>query len=487
MGLRFRVVLILIIPTVLAVGAHGVLRIRQQEERLLRENRDDLEIMARAIQIALENALRDRQMADARRMLAEIVEQQELIDRIRVFDPDLRPLVVSNPLAIGEAVPTAALRQVLKAGQPEIFYQQGPPSYFYYLAPLRSASDAPGGAMEIVRLAAAMDRRRQEGLVDTAVRLGIVIVAIVTTSLIAMQRQVLRPLAQLTGALRRFGREQSIVALPVGRRDELGQVAEAFNDMATELDAARRRLQAETDHVVELEQQVRRAATLAVAGRLASTVAHEVGTPLNIISGRAEGLLRTLPPDDPGREDLKAIIGQIDRISRTMNSLLNTVRPRRPTLRPTRLAEVIDPLLPLLTHAARQRGVILETAVEEDVPALRADAGQLQQVLLNLVVNALEATPSGGRVMISATASERESTAGVRIAVVDTGSGIAPDDVAKVFEPFFTTKPPGQGTGLGLAICREIVHGHGGDIELEASSGSGTTVTAWIPAAGPDG
>jgi signal transduction histidine kinase len=488
MGLRSRVVLILMIPTVLAVGAHGVLRIRAEQVQLLREERQDLEVTARAIQIAVENALRDRQISDARRLLMDIVEEQDLIDRIRLFDADLRPLVVSNPLAIGEAVPTAALRQVIAAGHPEIFYQAGPPSYFYYLAPLRASGGVVSGGMEIVQLASAVDRRRREALVDIAARLAILIVVIVTTTVLAMQRQVLRPVAELTRALRRFGRDQSVAPLPVTRRDELGQVTEAFNEMALQLEAARRRLQAETEHVVELEQEVRRAATLAVAGRLASALAHEVGTPLNIISGRAETLLKALPADDRAGEDLRAIIGQIDRISRTIGSLLDTVRPRRPELRPTRLADVLPPLLPLLEHAARQRGVTLEAEVT-GAPALLADTGQLQQVLINLVVNALEATPPGGRVTVQATRRTHGTADGVAIAVADTGSGIAPEHVARLFEPFFTTKPRGQGTGLGLAICREIVRGHGGEITVETALQSGTTITAWIPAARiePDG
>jgi signal transduction histidine kinase len=480
MGLQLRVVLILMIPTVLALGAHGAIRVRQELAQVVDEDRQNLEVTARAIEIAIENALRDRQIADARRLLQDMVEQQELIDRIRLFDRDVRPLMVSNPLAIGEEIPTAALRRVIEAEHFEIFYQVGRPSYFYYLAPLRTTGFE--GSMEIVRLASAVDRRRRAAIVDVVVRLGLLMVVIVATTVLAMQRQVLRPLARLTGALRRFGREQSAVALPVTRRDELGQVAEAFNEMAQQLEAARGRLQTETERVVELEQQVRRAATLAVAGRLASAVAHEVGTPLNIISGRAEGLLKTLGPAHPAGQDLKAIIGQIDRISRTINTLLDTVRPRRPELRPTILTDVLDPLLPLLGHAARQRGVTLQAIVAPELPALQADVGQLQQVLINLVVNALEATGTGGRVTVQATRSSRGIADGVAIAVADTGGGIGQEHLPRLFEPFFTTKPRGQGTGLGLPICREIVRDHGGDIGIETTAGKGTTVTAWIPA-----
>ena len=482
MGLQLRVILILIVPTVLALGTHAAIRVRQELAQVLYEDRQNFEVTARAILIAVQNAVRDRQLSDARRLLADMVEQQELIDRIRLFDRDVQPLLVSNPLTIGEAVPRAALRQVIEAGHPEIFYQAGPPSYFYYLAPLRSPTGFQG-SLEIVRLASAVDRRRRDAILDVVVRLGILMVVIVATTVLAMRRQVLGPLAELSRALRRFGREQSVVPLPVTRHDELGQVTEAFNEMAHALEAARGRLQTEAERVVELEQQVRRAATLAVAGRLASALAHEVGTPLNIISGRAEGLLKTLGPTHPAGEDLKAIIGQIDRISRTINSLLDTVRPRRPELRPTTLPDVLDPLLPLLSHAARQRGVTLQAAVAPGLPALQADVGQLQQVLINLVVNALEATPVGGLVTVQATRGSRGIAEGVAIAVADTGTGIAPEHLPRLFEPFFTTKPRGQGTGLGLPICREIVRGHGGDIGVDTAVGKGTTVTAWVPAA----
>jgi two-component system NtrC family sensor kinase len=483
MGLRWRVVLILMIPTVLAVTTHGMVRIQQEQAQVVQENRQNLEVTARAIRIAVENALRDRQIGDARRLLHDMVEQQDLIDRIRLFDAELDPVVVSNPLAIGEAVPTAALSQILAAGRAEIFHQAGPPSYFYYLAPLRGPGGVSRWAMEVVRLGSAVDRRRRDALLDVVVRLGILGVVIIATTVLAMQRQVLGPVAELTRALRRFGREQSAVPLPVTRRDELGEVAEAFNEMALQLESARRRLQAETERAVELEQQVRRAATLAVAGRLASALAHEVGTPLNIISGRAESLLKTLTAEHPAAEDLRAIIGQIDRISRTISSLLDTVRPRRPQLAPTPVCDVLDPLMPLLAHAARQRGVTLEHAAAPELPLLMADPGQLQQVVINLVVNALEATARGGRVTVQAHPASRGIARGIALGVADTGTGVAVEHLPRLFEPFFTTKPRGQGTGLGLPICREIVRAHGGDIEVQSAIGVGTSVTAWIPAA----
>src|SRR5574341_2377972 len=121
MGLRLRVILILTIPALLVIGAHGVLRVRQENSELLRDDEQDLALTGRAVQIAVENAIRDRQIPDIRRLLVAMVEQQDSIDRIRLFDPALKPVLVSNALAIGETVPAALLRQVMDTGLAESF------------------------------------------------------------------------------------------------------------------------------------------------------------------------------------------------------------------------------------------------------------------------------------------------------------------------------------------------------------------------------
>jgi signal transduction histidine kinase len=483
MGMRLRVILILTIPALLVVGAHGFLRIRQEEAQLRVEDQQDLAVTARAIQIAVENALRDRQIADVRRLLVEMVERQEVIDRIRLFNLEMQPTLVSNPLTIGETVPAAALGQVMRTGIPEGFVQRGKPSYLYHVVPLRGQADTVDGAMEIVRLATGVDRRLHAFVVDSLVRLSTLLVVLVVVTAAVLQLQVVRPLARLTEGIQRLGRGEPGPPLPVARRDEIGRVAEAFNEMAARLATAREQLVAETERAVEMEHQLRRSATLAVAGKLASALAHEVGTPLNIILGRAEFHLKSLAADDPSRQDVQTIIDQIDRISRTINSLLDTVRPQKPDLRSMTLVSVLDPLLPLLRHAARARGIALVTSTSSDrIPDLLADRGQVQQVLINLVLNGLEATPPGGRVEVSARGMDRGGRSGAVISVTDTGPGIPADILSKIFDPFFTTKPQGQGTGLGLSICRDIVRTHGGEISVDSRVGAGTTFTVWLPA-----
>jgi signal transduction histidine kinase len=482
MGLRVRVIMVLVIPALLVVAVHGFLRIRQGETQLLEQDQRNMALTARAIQIAVENALRDRKLSDVERLLSDMVEQQEAIDRIRLFDREIRPALVSNSLDIGETVPATSLRRVLATRVAEGFYEhRGDQRVLYYLVPLAPRAGRAELAMEIVHFASAIDRQIRAATEDVLVRLSILLLAMVVSTGLVLQRQVLRPLARLTEGIQRLGSGRAGPPLAVERRDELGRVAEAFNEMAERLEAAQDGLLAESERALELEQQLRRAETLAVAGKLASGLAHEVGTPLNIIAGRAEFLLKTLPLDGAARKDLETIVGQIDRISRIIGSLLDTVRFRPSAVRPTRIVDALDPLLPLLRHAARRRGVALTTAVPADLPPVLADASRLQQVVINLVLNAVEATPAGGRVTVQAGLAQDGDGPAVVLTVADTGAGIAADVVPRIFEPFFTTKPPGQGTGLGLAICRDIVRDLGGQIRVESEIGAGATFSVRVP------
>jgi signal transduction histidine kinase len=486
MGLRQRVILIITIPALLAIGVHGALRVRQQHAQLLAAEKKTLALTAKAVQIAVENSLRAGQWTDVNHLVSEMVERQDAIDRIRLFDRKAQLIFVSNPLKIGDTIPAEALRRVISSGISEEFYApRANQSVLTMLVPVRGALGIDG-AMEIARLSDEMDDRVVAAIIDVLVRLGLLLCVTVGLTAFVLQRQVLRPLDRLAEGIQRLGRGESGVALAVDRGDELGQVAQQFNEMTQRLRDAHERLLAETERAFALEQQARQTGALAVAGKLAVALAHEVGTPLNIISGRAEYLLSRLPEDDPARKDLIGIVDQIDRISGIIASLLDTLRPQKPMLGAVRLSDVFDRLVPLVAHAARRRDVALDVEARADLPALCADANQLQQVLINLLVNAIEASPPAGRVDVTATEETREGREGIAIHVSDSGPGVAPELRAAVFQPFFTTKPRGQGTGLGLAICRDIVRDHGGTIEVADHAG-GAMFVVWLPASHESG
>jgi len=239
-----------------------------------------------------------------------------------------------------------------------------------------------------------------------------------------------------------------------------------------------------------LEGQLLRAEKLATVGVLAAGIAHEIGTPLGIVRGRAEYVVEKLGPEHPQTAGLGTIIEQIDRVSRTLRQLLDFSRLQPADAQTVPLAPMVSNLRELLWMEAERRRLTLEVTVAAHLPAVAADPDQLQQVLINLVLNACDACEPGGRVRLSASLDTEHAPGAwgmVRVDVEDNGCGISPHHVHQVFDPFFTTKKRGQGTGLGLTMVAHIVRNHGGRIELDSAPERGTRVTVRWPVAAPAG
>lgn len=228
----------------------------------------------------------------------------------------------------------------------------------------------------------------------------------------------------------------------------------------------------------KLESQLLRAEKLITVGVLSAGIAHEIGSPLAVIRGRAEQVMRHLG-DSARSEDLRVIIKHIDSISSTIRQLLDFSR-RQPILRQAvSLATVLERAKSLVHWKLDLRAIDLRVVIDEALPALAADPDQLQQVLVNLLLNACDASQPGQAVSFVARAAPRQGL--VRIEIIDRGCGIAPEHMNAVFDPFFTTKKRGEGTGLGLPIAASIVRNHAGEINLSSAPGKGTVVTVVWP------
>lgn len=230
-----------------------------------------------------------------------------------------------------------------------------------------------------------------------------------------------------------------------------------------------------------LSSQLLRAEKLATLGVLASGIAHEVGTPLGVVRGRTEMLASKLGPGHAEARTTRVILEEIDRISRTIHQLLDFTRVSQADASPVPLAAAAANVQELLAFEARKRKVSLEVDVAAGLAPLAANADQLKQVLVNLVLNGLDACGPGGRVAVRGRPGPRAGYASVE--VVDDGGGIAETLRHRVFDPFFTTKKRGKGTGLGLTVAAQIVRNHGGDIDLESEPGRGTRVLMSWPLA----
>ncbi len=238
-----------------------------------------------------------------------------------------------------------------------------------------------------------------------------------------------------------------------------------------------------------IERQLQQSEKLATVGELAAGLAHEVGTPLNVILGTAEYLMMELEEDNPKAEDLKIIISQTENITKLVRQLLRFSRYNQPEFKPTDINALINDVLKLTDHQIPKKKIKeikVVTDFQQDLPMVTGDDNQLTQVFINIFVNAVHAMPCGGTLSISTrlvkpsfSASSHDRFA--EISISDTGIGVHPQNIQRIFDPFFTTKEVDKGTGLGLTVSHRIIEDHGGTIDVESNVDEGTRFIVRLP------
>lgn len=270
-------------------------------------------------------------------------------------------------------------------------------------------------------------------------------------------------LTSLGGAVVLYGALFSIVR---GASRRLRVQQDALTRHAAALDAANRDLTA-------MQGQLRVRERLAAVGEVSAAVAHGIRNPLANIRASAQVALDEGPSGFPTRH-LDTITAEVDRLDRWLRALLDVVRPFTPALRPVDIGALAEDCLAVLAERAAERRVAIERRCAPGLPAVSADEVQLQQALLSVLENALDAVRPGGHVEVATRADRLDGAGAVTVTVTDDGAGIPSDRLEKVFEPFYTTKT--RGTGLGLAIARKVIEGHGGRVAITSREGEGTTV-----------
>jgi signal transduction histidine kinase len=298
-------------------------------------------------------------------------------------------------------------------------------------------------------------------------------------------RVVGRPVQELIAAARRIGEGDFNVIESSKRRDEFGELARALHAMSLDLSAERSRASAETEARIQALQQLRHAERLSTLGQLASVLAHEIGTPLNVIAGHAKLVTSGKLPDSAMRESTTAISEQCERITNIVRRILDYARRTPPRRLRIDAADLVGQTRAMLHSLAERKSVELKLEAPAERIELHADPDQLQQALTNVVMNAVHASPQKGQVLLAVAAVQRvveaKSADFAVFSVRDGGEGIAEELHEQIFEPFFTTKSPGDGTGLGLSVARDIVREHGGFIEILSTRSEGTTFMICLP------
>jgi signal transduction histidine kinase len=483
MKLVWKLTLAMLLGICVVFIAHGYFRVRREVSFMRSDMTRDHFKLGQAFSEAVDHLWRAKGKDAALRLIEEAnAARKEVLIRWVEFD-----------LPTGDPHAPQLSREILepvRAGQ-EVQHVQpdsnGNERLYSYVPVL--IEHAPVGALEISE---SLDTAKQY-VRTTVIRIGVTTLILVGMCAVIVTLVGIwfigRPIGYLMDHARRVGRGDFAARIEVGQRDEIGRLGTEMNAMAAQLEAADRRLHAETAARIAALEQLRHADRLATVGKLASGVAHELGTPLNVVSGRARMVAAREIAGDAVLDNARIIAEQADRMAIIIRQLLDLGRRRAPHKERQDVLALVRQTAALLVPLATKRGVSIHVEDAGGPALMEVDGTQLQQALTNLVVNAIHAMHDGGSVSV-AIAHERacppqDDSRGartcLRVSVRDQGQGIPRGDLEHVFEPFFTTKRVGEGTGLGLSVAYGIVREHEGWIDVQTQEGKGSCFSIYLP------
>jgi signal transduction histidine kinase len=471
--------------TVLAVlSVNSVMRVQRETEVFEDDLEGDHRVLGRAVAGAAALVYRNGGADQA----LEVVEDANL----RENELSIRWVWLDLP-AGDRRGPTAAITD-LSPGQPRAIRgpgADGTKALYTYVG-----MNLPGARTAAIEIRESL--APQKVYVDNAIRSAVeaMLLMVLVCAVLVMVLGVAfvgRPVGALVAQARRIGLGDLATRLRPKRRDELGELALEMDAMCDRLAQARDNLAAETEARIAAIEQLRHADRLTTVGKLAAGVAHEMGTPLNVITGHAQLIGDEYPKDTTAHQSAQVIGAQARRLATIIRQLLDFARRRSPETDRQDLRPLTRQTVALLGALAHRHSVALELVEPAEPIECNVDAGQYQQALTNLIVNGIQSMGQGGALRITlgqgrdrppADAGGREALH-ARVMVEDEGSGIAPDAMPRIFEPFFTTKDVGEGTGLGLSVTYGIVREHGGWIDVEPRTPGGSRFVVHLPMVAP--
>ena len=511
-GLAAKLALCLVASTVVLFALFGYFNLRQQrrhsEEMVLQPAERITDVILRSTHYEM--------LHNDRQALYNIIQElgsEPGIRRIRIFNKEGRITLSTDPREVNQVVDKSAeacygchaqSAPLIKLNRPDrarIFPDERGGRLLAVIRPIENSAACAGchpagqrvlGVIDAHLSLAAVDAQMARNRVDLIRFMAITVVMICLVSGIFIWAVVYRPVKALIAGTNRVAGGDLNYRLTVRSKDELSDLAASFNKMTAEVAGVHAEIEEQvrrkTEELAQAHQSLLSSEKLASIGKLAATVAHEVNNPLFGILTYARLTLKEVLKGSSGSpqtmvEQLQIIERESKRCGDIMRNLLTFARQAPSHPQPNDLNMLIGRALVLVRHRAEMLGIEIHSQLQEDLPALSCDAGQIQQVILALLVNATEAMPHGGTLEV---ATELDSAAGeARIRVRDNGVGIPPDVLPQIFEPFFTTKEEQQRTGLGLAVARSVIEQHGGTIRVQSTPGKGTEFVVALPVAMP--
>jgi two-component system, NtrC family, sensor kinase len=470
-----------------ALGVHAYFRVRRETEYFDAHLRSHASAYAASLAHGI--AAVERVPAAAQFLL---VQANESSPQFRARWVGLEPGAPSAELPLVAQGDLAAVRRGRRYAV-ELPGETGAPGILVTYVPVRPSPDmAFDTAVEVIE-SLQEERDFVRGTIRSTVLFSSTVLAL-TSGVAALLGMLFigRPVRKLVEKAQRISSGDLSGPVVLHQRDELALLATEINAMCDRLAEARVKLESETAARIAALEQMRHADRLATVGRLASGIAHEIGTPLAVAGGRASMIASGEVIGAEAVENARIAGEQVQRISAIIRQLLDFARRRPPQKGPVDLRALAERTRGLLQPLASKRGVQLEVRdADAQLPRALGDAGQLEQALTNLVINAIQASREGGRVILSCSrerlrapaesgGDEREC---LSLDVVDAGAGMNEETKAHIFEPFFTTKAVGDGSGLGLAVTYGIVREHGGWLDVESELGKGSHFRMVLPLA----
>ncbi|WP_052316677.1 sensor histidine kinase [Thioalkalivibrio nitratireducens] len=481
-NLRNAVLAFVLVPLLGVLIALGMLGLREFEQQMQLRMQEDIELVARSIRLPISTAMIRRDVMDVQQAL-DSAFQLEQVFGVYVYDAGGDLIATSGPRSPSLDRRRDA-RLITATGSQGAFDERHGREVFSFFLPLTDAGGRIIGLLQITRdvsrFQAYIAQMRWQGGVAIAV-LSLLFLLVV---LWGYYRAVGRHVDRLAQAMRRIGEGARGLRVPEQGPDELRLLATNMNDMIQRREDSEQALEVQRAQQAELEARLRQSQKLAAIGQLAAGVAHELGTPLGVIAGRAQRARRRAGADSPLTREMTSVLDELGRVEGIVRQLLDFARRNPLNLRDLSLKGLVADVVARArtAHDRPDVKICVQAPANADDLRVQVDPVRLEQALGNLVGNAIQAART--RVVVRWCQLQDTADSAVELSVEDDGPGIAEEHRDHVFDPFFTTKPVGAGTGLGLAVAHAAVEDHGGRIWLDREPQSGTRFVMTLPVDG---
>ncbi|TVR53360.1 MAG: sensor histidine kinase [Gemmatimonadales bacterium] len=477
MGIATRLLAVLVPSMVVIMGVYAFIALHQRAELISEALIRETETLAQALRAVTDNAIRDGRYPDLDAVLSGVSEDPETF-LVAVLEPS-GEMLSGGTQVLPDCLPTGVIQAPPESGLRGWAECEG--RVRWVSLPVRE----PARALLVARRATVVEQDEAH----SRIRISLTTLALgggaALVILLVLQSTLSRPLERILAGVRELGGPSTLEPIRLGRSaGELRYLAEAFNEMAKRLEEKRRTLVKEVEGRIALEGRVRREEKFAALGRLTGGLAHELGTPLNVIGVRAEAILESQETSEDARRQAREIVAEVERVAGLIRSLVHMARRDRLDPEPVDLAELVREVAPERLPGDIGGPTRPRLRLPPDPVIVEGDRNLLRHALLNLVTNAVQALASeeGERDEPGALDIILDLEGGwATVEILDDGPGVPPTDVPHLFEPFFTTKDVGEGMGLGLAIARGIIEEHGGSLELEVQEPRGVRAVVRLP------